>query len=73
MVLISFSTSGASPAQVTALYSSDDDDDDEWLNVEQPVKANANAQANNELHNLLFIAVTFTHSQHCRKCESVNF
>ncbi|HXC35525.1 MAG TPA: hypothetical protein VNV43_06585 [Candidatus Acidoferrales bacterium] len=59
MVLISFSTSGPSPAQVTHLYSGDDVDedvdDDEWLNVLQPVKANTTAHANNVLNNLLVI------------------
>lgn len=65
MVLISFSTSGASPAQVTHLYSGDDvvddvDDDDEWLNVLQPVKASATAHANNVLNNLLVIDALYS-------------
>jgi hypothetical protein len=62
MLLISFSTSGPSPAHVTHLYSdeaaiADDgvDADDERLNVLQPAKANATAHANNELNNLLVI------------------
>jgi hypothetical protein len=58
ILLISFSTSGPSPAQVTHLYSGDDvddDDDDEWLNVLQPVIANATAHANSVLNNLLVI------------------
>lgn len=68
MVLISFSTSGPSPAQVTALYSMDGDAvadavfDDEWLNMVQPEMANATAHANDELINLLVIT-SYIHSQ----------
>jgi len=71
MVLISFSTSWPSPAQVTALYSPDDDDDvddvgddddDERLNNAQPETANATAHATIALMNLLVIA-SYTHSQ----------
>ena len=64
MSLISFSTSGPSPAEVTTLYSSDDDDDDVmWLNVLQPVTANAKADANNKPKHISFSIASYNHSQ----------
>jgi hypothetical protein len=59
MLLISFSTSGPSPAHVTALYSMDDDDDEVPI-VLQPVTANAKAHANSELINLLVITPLYS-------------
>ncbi|HEV2452856.1 MAG TPA: hypothetical protein VGY98_01255 [Verrucomicrobiae bacterium] len=62
--LISFSTSGPSPAHVTALYSMDEEVgvDDEWLNVLQPVRAIATAHPNDKPNNLLVIT-PYSHSQ----------